>query len=74
MMKNLKFSEEADRLACLYKAAFYLAKGYKKRAWDFLKRSHLNFYLPPLGSLEKKEELYWAEKILDEYIRRKRNF
>ncbi len=74
MMKNLKFSEEAGRLACLYKAAFYLAKGYGKRAWDFLKKSGIDFNFPHLDSLKKKEELYWAEKILDEYIRRKRNF
>ncbi len=73
-MKNPKFSEEADKLACLYKAAFYLAKGHRKRALEFLKKSGVDFGFSSLGALKKEEELYWAEKILDEYIRRKRNF
>lgn len=73
-MKSLKLSEEADKLACLYKAAFYLAKDYKERALEFLKKSAVDLDLPSLDELKKGDELYWAEKILDEYLRRKRVF
>ncbi|MCL5090410.1 MAG: hypothetical protein M1514_00180 [Patescibacteria group bacterium] len=74
-------SLEADALANLYRAAFYLAKGapetgleFLKKAWDFWQKNSQKdlSMLKPL--LEKQQNLnsnvdqrLWAEKILDCY-------
>lgn len=62
-----KFSKESDKVANLYRAAFYLAKGSTNVALRFLKKSGKDF-----GALKTKTEAerhYWAEKVLDEYTR-----
>lgn len=62
-----KSSFEADKIANLYRAAFYLAKGANEVGLEFLKKSGKEFNNLDLSS--KKKRLYWAEKILDEYTR-----
>ena len=61
-----KFSHQSDRAANLYRAAFYLAKGSKEVGLNFLKKSGKSFGDMRLGT--EKQRLFWAEKILDEYI------
>jgi len=60
-----KNSEKSDKIADLYRAAFYLAKGSKKIALDFIKKSGQNF--PKMNLKGKENQLLWAEKILDRY-------
>jgi len=61
-----KYSHKSDRIANLYRAAFYLAKGSGEVALDFLKKSGEKFENIKLTN--EKERLYWAEKILDRYL------
>ena len=60
-----------DEAANLYRAAFYLAKGSKGVALNFLKKSGRKFEGLKLDTIQ--ERLFWAEKILDEYTRLKHN-
>lgn len=60
-----KFSNKSDKIANLYRAAFYLAKGAKDVALDFLKKSGRRFRGMELNTPQNR--LFWAEKILDEY-------
>lgn len=60
-----KFSEKSDKIANLYRAALYLAKGSKSVALKFLKSSGEKFEGMKLN--RKSDELFWAEKILDRY-------
>jgi len=55
-----------DKIANLYRAAFYLARGAKEVGLDFLRKSGRKFEDLRLDT--KKQRLFWAEKILDEYI------
>lgn len=64
-----KYSHKSDRVGDLYRAAFYMAKGATAIGLDFLKKSGSK--LKGLKLRTKKDRLYWAEKILDEYERRK---
>lgn len=61
-----KYSYKSDAVANLYRAAFYLAKGSKDLALDFLRKS--GQHLDNLKLNTKKQRLYWAEKILDRYM------
>ncbi len=61
-----KYSHRSDKIADLYRAAFYLAKGSKDMAMTFLKKSGERFENIKLKN--EKERLYWAEKILDRYL------
>jgi len=60
-----KYSYKSDAAANLYRAAFYLAKGSTSVAMDFLEKSGENFNNLKINS--KKNRLFWAEKILDQY-------
>ncbi len=60
-----KFSKKSDKIANLYRSAFYLAKGSNKIALGFLNKSGVEFSNLDLSN--KKLRLYWAEKILDKY-------
>lgn len=60
-----KYSYKSDAVANLYRAAFYLAKGSTSVAMDFLEESGENFNNLKIDS--KKNRLFWAEKILDQY-------
>jgi len=64
-----KYSHKSDSAANLYRAAFYLAKGSRSVALDFLKKSGAKFKDINLSSKDKR--LYWAEKILDKYTKLK---
>ncbi len=66
-----KFSIESDKAANLYRAAFYLAKGSKEVGLKFLNKSGKEFKDIKTGNEEQR--LFWAEKILDEYIKLKHN-
>lgn len=60
-----KYSHKSDSAANLYRAAFYLAKGSTSVARDFLEKSGEEFNGLKVDS--KKNRIYWAEKILDQY-------
>ena len=60
-----KYSYKSDAAANLYRAAFYLAKGSTSVAMDFFEKSGENFNNLKINS--KKNRLFWAEKILDQY-------
>jgi len=60
-----RYSHKSDSAANLYRAAFYLAKGSTAVARDFLEKSGEEF--DGLNTDNKKNRLYWAEKILDQY-------
>jgi len=67
-----KNSLKADALVNLYRAAFYLAKGAQEVGLDFFNKAKKQFKLKPIGEIKtKKQQLYWAEKILDQYIQLK---
>jgi hypothetical protein len=61
-----KKSLRTDALANLYRAAYYLAKGQTQTGQVFLTRAQkvLNFNLKVDAS---RSDLYWAEKILDQF-------
>lgn len=65
-----KKSLRADALANLYRAAYYLAKGQAQTGRVFLTRAQkiLNFNFEIDAS---QPDLYWAEKILDQYQKQK---
>lgn len=62
-----KYSQKSDRVANLYRAALYLAKGDKQTALLFLKTTSpgLAKKIAPINS--QKQKNFWAEKILDLY-------
>ncbi len=66
-----KFSQTSDKVANLYRAAFYLAKGSNKVGLEFLDKSGVSFEDLRIDS--QVSRLYWAEKILDEYLKLKHN-
>lgn len=66
-----KYSKKADKIANLYRAAFYLAKGSKDVAMDFLNKSGESF--KGIKTESEKDRLFWAEQILDKYVRLKHN-
>ena len=59
-------SREADKLANLYRAAFYIAKGAEKIGLDFIKKTDENF--PEMDLSTDTKRMYWAEMILDRYV------
>lgn len=58
-------SKEADKLANLYRAAFYLAKGAQSVAMELLEKTGERFPKPIFKNDE--DRLKYAEKILDRY-------
>lgn len=58
-------SKEADRLANLYRAAFYIAKGADKIGLELIKRTNEEF--PQMDFSTDKKRMFWAEKVLDRY-------
>jgi hypothetical protein len=62
-----KFSVKSDKAANLYRAAFYLAKGSKEVGLEFLNKSGKKF--KNIKTNSEGQRLFWAEKILDEYLR-----
>ena len=80
-----KKSLASDGVGDLYRAALYLAKGSKQMAVSFLQKAQkkignldkpvFQFLNNPGKSINKKRDnLYWAEKILDNYKKLKFNY
>jgi hypothetical protein len=61
-----KYSKESDKIANLYRASFYLAKGSVDVALNFLNKTGEKF--DGIDLKGKDNQLYWAEKILDRYL------
>ena len=59
-------SKEADKLANLYRAAFYIAKGAEKIGLDLIKKTGEDF--PVMDFSNDSKRMYWAEKVLDRYV------
>jgi hypothetical protein len=59
-------SKEADKLANLYRAAFYIAKGAEKIGLDLIKKTDEKF--PEMDFSSDAKRMYWAEKVLDRYV------
>ena len=59
-------SREADKLANLYRAAFYIAKGAEKIGLEFIKKTDEKF--PEMDFSTDTKRMYWAEMILDRYV------
>lgn len=70
-----KFDIKSDGIADVYRAAFYLAKGAEEVGLEFLKqaRKKLGKRLmeSPPRLKNRRQQLIWAEKILDQYIKLK---
>jgi hypothetical protein len=60
-----KHSLKADKIADLYRAAFYLANGSKEIAISFLQKSGEEFRSMNLKG--RRNQIFWAEKILDRF-------
>ena len=56
-------SKEADKIANLYRAAFYIAKSASDLGLGFIKKTGESF--PGLTLKDEKNRMYWAEKVLD---------
>lgn len=59
-------SKEADKVANLYRAAFYIAKGVNDLGLELIKKTGESF--PDLTLNDEKSRMYWAEKVLDRSI------
>ena len=63
-----KHSQQADAVANLYRAALFLARGSRKAGLEFLRKAQERLGIKLNPTLENRDdELYWAEKILDQY-------
>ena len=63
-----KHSRQADAVANLYRAALFLARGSRKAGLEFLQKAKERLGEGPNPVLRTRaDELYWAEKILDQY-------
>lgn len=58
-------SKEADKLANLYRAAFYIAKGAEKIGLELIDKTGEKFPEMDFSSIDKR--MYWAEMVLDRY-------
>lgn len=74
MVKNIKrtailkkHSKQADKIANLYRAALYLAKGDKDLALEFLAKADAGEIIDKNDLRTSQKKLFWAEKILDHY-------
>ena len=59
-------SKEADKVANLYRAAFYIAKGANDLGLELIKKTGET--CPDLILDDEKSRMYWAEKVLDRSI------
>lgn len=60
------YSKEADKVANLYRAAFYIAKGANDLGLELIKKTGETF--TDLILDDEKSRMYWAEKVLDRSI------
>jgi len=69
-MSEIKYSKKADNIVNLYRCALYLAQGDVDTGLQFLKKAsfpQFNYILKEKLNTEKDQK-YWAEKILDQYL------
>lgn len=59
-----KKSQKSDRIADLYRAAFYLAKGERAAGLSFLEKANYQVKTKPTNH---RMELILAEEVLDQY-------
>jgi hypothetical protein len=75
-MTDLKHNTIADGIGYLYRTALYLAKGDVEQGLAFLKTAQEKLdemvNIPLDKDLLKEQNIYWAEKALDEYKDRMR--
>jgi hypothetical protein len=64
-----KYSVEEDKLANLYRAAYYLGSGAVGVGLELLAKTKLDF--PEMDLDTENDQKYWAEKILDKYFQLK---
>ncbi len=68
-----KNSQISDAIADLYRASFYLAKGTEKIGMDFLLKAKNKLGSKMFLDISRVVgNSYWAEKVLDEHKRLKR--
>ncbi len=75
-----KFDQKSDGIVDLYRSALYLARGAAETGQEFLKKAkgkldkESGVLLPeiPINKLKNcQQQLFWAEKILDQYLKLK---
>lgn len=68
-----KNSRKSDAIVNLYRAAFYLAKGSETVGWEFLRKAKEKLGgtldISPKKLKSPQEARFWAEKILDQYLK-----
>lgn len=77
-------SKNADAVGNLYRSALFMTKGQTKLSITFLEKTYqvlgkklpkgVVYFLKKKESLTKKQQLYWAEKILDYYCLLKNSY
>lgn len=75
-MELNKFDIKSDAVVDIYRAALYLARGSEEVSLEFLKKAAKKLgrklEMPPGKLKNRQQQLFWAEKILDQYLRLKR--
>lgn len=76
-----KFDRRSDGIADVYRAALYLARGNSETGLKFLNQAKTKIGKRLTGSFlsdmsvpklkNRQQQLFWAEKILDQYLRLK---
>ncbi len=71
-MTGIKKSFQGDAVGNLYRSALFLAKGNVSLALFFLEKASKKLHIDQIVKnpdllKSKKKQLYWAEKILDQY-------
>lgn len=75
-------SKKSDALGNLYRSALFMAKGQTNLSISFLRKAHSILkeklstqvvdILKKKETLSKEQQLFWAEKILDQYYNLKK--
>lgn len=70
-----KFDKKSDAVADLYRAALYLGRGATEIGLQFLRKAReklgKKLIRLPAKFKNRQQQLFWAEKILDQYLRLK---
>lgn len=68
-----KTDPKSEAIANLYRAALYLARGSETVGWEFLRKAKEKLgsalEITPKKLKSSKERRFWAEKILDQYLK-----
>jgi hypothetical protein len=64
---------QSDAIVNLYRAAFYLARGSEVAGWQFFRKAKEKLGrvldISPQKLKSHQEARFWAEKILDQYLK-----